>query len=1000
MNFEDYRLDQRARYADFVEAIRHILMAAVKAQGMAPHAITGRAKEPDSLAKKLKERGIDPASAIEKQIKDLAGARVVFLTNAQVERFLGASLIRDNFEVLDVNVHYPVPGTPTETKLFNSTNYHVALKPERLALPEYALFDGLKAEIQVQTLLNHAWSEMSHDTFYKEPEFRHVERAQFNLIKERMDTVMRDHLLPAGHDFDKIGRDFSLLLKADEDFEPTVERIKSSTNNDELIDAIGALEDIILPRLADRAAHFVKLVPSLMAAVERTRGAPPGKIETVVGDYEGESGEAVARKLSELLDHYRYCDPELTFHILVRMYSGAESETEQRVWLDVGDRFAEHDLDVWRLHGPAVQRIIVDRIAGLQQEVTAKAVPLLLSMLKQTLSAEVGGTSRGTFQTIVIHQGAVGPSKMLEAVRADAITVLERMLDAADDDTARTTVLDALRKASRPPFNGGNEALRTMVMRDAARVARIERALVEQSGLELRRQMEVRALNVHYWFQTVPPDMAGDTDLVAAQQTLVGELLELRDHLNSDPDFVLYKTLVGHDTVRPGAWDGDPFDYQATDAWREERFPAILAEIDEETAEDWIARLRRYVGEPIASGNGMPTNTFATRLSKEKPGVAIQLLLAIDDSLAPLLLSLIIGLTQAGQRETVLGFAADWLVQDRFLGDLAHWLGSEEVPDAELLTRVGARAIAATDDRAVLAAANAAAGLYVKGEDRRLIDHVFMPAVAYFTERKLAGWLRDAWDVRRGKLVSALDEAEARKLLQSFVDAPSVEYDTEQILKLVAERFPAAVLDFFETRVCRDRGDKAGRFDAIPYRSNELQIPLAQHPVLLVAATRRWYDREPHLHQFRGGRLVCNTFPAPTAEITAALGEFIARGSSDDLDFVLKTLQPYEGDGQIYPICMDIVDRLEPGDEMLRRVAIVLGETGVVSGEFGFVEAETEQHARLKAWLDDPRPKVKAFAEAQMRRAEQSMAWEQRRAQTDVEQMKRDWGGPAPEEPA
>jgi ppGpp synthetase/RelA/SpoT-type nucleotidyltranferase len=997
MNLEDYRLNQRTRYAEFVEAVQRILMAAVKTRGMAPHAITGRAKEPDSLAKKLKERGVDPASAIDEQIKDLAGARIVFLTNVQVERFLGSSLIHDNFEVLDVNVHYPVPGTPTETKLFNSTNYLVALKPDRLALPEYAQFAGLKAEIQVQTLLNHAWSEMSHDTFYKEPEFRHVERAQFDRVRERMDIVMRDHLLPAGHDFDKIGRDFALLLKADADFEPTIRTIDTSNSNDELAEAIGALEDVILPRLADRATHFVKLVPSLAAAVERTRGTPPGTIKTVAGDFEGESGEAVARKFSELLTHYRYCDPDLTFDILITMFAGAQNEAEQRLWLDLGNRFAEHDLDVWKLHGPAVQQIVVDRISGLESETAAKVRPLLLAMLEQTLSAEVGGTSRGTFQTIVIHQGTVAPSQMLGVVRADGITILERMLEAATDDVERTPILSALRRASRPPFHGGNEALRTMVMKDAARVARIERGLVKRSGLEIRRQMEVRALNVHYWFQAVPLDMVGDADLVAAQQALIAELLALRDQLNDDPDFVLYKTLVGHDTVRPGAWDGDPFDYQATDAWREERFPAILAEINDGTADAWIARFRRYLAVPIAPGDGGATNTFATRLANEKPSVAVKFLAAMDETLAPLLLSLIMGLSRAGRRETVLGFAADWIDQGRFLGDLARWLGSEEVPDAKLLAAVGAQAVAATDDWAVLAAANAAAGLFVKAEDQGLIDDVFMPTVAYFTERKLHGWLRSAWEARRGKLVSALDEAEARKLLQSLVEAPSVEYDAEQILRLVAERFPSAVLDFFETRIWRERGDDSGRFDAMPFSLHELQVPLARHPALLLAATRRWYDREPSLHQFRGGRLARNVFPAPTGEIADALSEFVARGERADLDFVLTTLQPYEGNEHIYPLCMDIVDRLEPGDEMLRRVTNVLGETGVVAGEFGFVEAETEQQARLKVWLDDPRPKVKAFAEAQIRRAEQSMAWEQRRAQRDVEQMRRDWGEPSRE---
>lgn len=49
MNFEDYRLEERNRYVEFVEAVRHILNAPVKAAGMKPHATTGRAKDVISL---------------------------------------------------------------------------------------------------------------------------------------------------------------------------------------------------------------------------------------------------------------------------------------------------------------------------------------------------------------------------------------------------------------------------------------------------------------------------------------------------------------------------------------------------------------------------------------------------------------------------------------------------------------------------------------------------------------------------------------------------------------------------------------------------------------------------------------------------------------------------------------------------------------------------------------------------------------------------------------
>lgn len=165
------------------------------------HAITGRAKYPESLRKKLLKREVDLAGAVDEAVKDLAGVRIVFLTNEEIGAFNGTYLLRENFEIISVNVHHAVPGTETETKLFDSTNYLVRLRPERLALAEYKPFEGLRAEIQVQTLLNHAWAEMGHDTIYKQPDLHNVGQKRLEAIRDRLDRVMREHLLPAGRLF-------------------------------------------------------------------------------------------------------------------------------------------------------------------------------------------------------------------------------------------------------------------------------------------------------------------------------------------------------------------------------------------------------------------------------------------------------------------------------------------------------------------------------------------------------------------------------------------------------------------------------------------------------------------------------------------------------------------------------------------------------------------------------------------------------------------------------
>jgi len=991
MTFDEYRLRDRAKYAAFVDAIKQVLAASVKAHAMVPHAITGRAKDPESLQKKLEDRKIDPNSAIDEQLKDLAGARVVFLTNRQVQGFLGSGIVHANFDVVSVNVHHAVPGTESETRLFSSTNYFVGLKPDRLALPEYAQFAGLKVEIQVQTLLNHAWAEMNHDTFYKAPEFRHVDPTLFEKTKQRMDEVMRKHLLPAGHDFDKVARDIMLLTKAEDAFEPAVATIRTSGSNDEIATAIETLDEIVMQRLAGRRERFLELLPDLLDTAARTRGTTATKIDTVLGPYDGETGEGVARKLASLLHHHRYCDPERSMAVLLDLFGSATDDGERGLWLEQGRRFAEHDLDVWRTHGPAVQRIVVDAIAKLDRAGTTNLQRLVVGMLEKVLSSEVGGTSRGVeMNTIQIHQGAVAPSDALKQVRGDAILILERMLGDAADDAERTRLLDALRQASQPPFHGGSPALRTMVMDDASRVASIERGLAPTCGLEVRREMEVRALHVHYAYSAMPPTMTDDEGLVAAQQNVVAQLLGLRADLNADEDYVLYKTLIGYDSVRPQAWATNPFDFQATDTWRQTLWPAIVARVDTEGAAAWTARIHRYLSEPLGTGSSVPLSNFSQELAKVRPAVALHLLSKMDDTLSPILLALLTGLDAVGRTDDIRRLADGWIMEGRHLDIIASWLATQNLPDATRLGAVVTQARAMDDRHAVLTAANAAARLWDKAPDPRLVADAFMPCVAHFTAVGQTDWIRRAWDIRQGGLVAALDEARSRSLLASFVQAPEIEHDGDRILATVADKRPPLVIDFLDERVRLDRDHAGERFDAIPFRSHDLPKVLARHPALLLSASRRWYDLYPAIHQFRGGRLVANVFPK-LAGVAGPLAALVAVGDRDDLAFALATLQPYDGIEEIYPICMDVVDRLEAGDDLLRRVSDALGETGVISGEFGHVELEEQQHRLLGRYLDDPRPKVRAFAQQARRHAEHSMAWEQRRAEQDVEQMRRDW---------
>src|SRR5713101_3029229 len=83
-----------------------------------------------------------------------------------------------------------------------------------------------------------------------------------------------------------------------------------------------------------------------------------------------------------------------------------------------------------------------------------------------------------------------------------------------------------------------------------------------------------------------------------------------------------------------------------------------------------------------------------------------------------------------------------------------------------------------------------------------------------------------------------------------------------------------------------------------------------------------------------------------------------------------------------------IVNQLPEGDKRLAAIEQALMSTGVVRGEFGFVEAYRTKKAEIQPWLSDTRPRVKRFAEQYERSVERAIGGEHRRAEQDLEMRK------------
>ena len=156
-----------------------------------------------------------------------------------------------------------------------------------------------------------------------------------------------------------------------------------------------------------------------------------------------------------------------------------------------------------------------------------------------------------------------------------------------------------------------------------------------------------------------------------------------------------------------------------------------------------------------------------------------------------------------------------------------------------------------------------------------------------------------------------------------------------------------------------------------------------------MSSAKQWFQEQPQLFAFRGGRLLANVFPEFTRKYGCIQTAIAAGGNPVDLAFLVKVLSSYSGREFTHDLTPTIIEALPANDRLLHRIGSALQATGGVRGEFDQVEAYRQKKQEVESWLDDPREEVRQFAVLDIYDLEQQFAAEQRRSEEDLEFRKR-----------
>ncbi len=998
MNFAEYAREGFNAYKEFAEAVAALLKEAIVAEDKYRlQEVRSRAKEPDSLRKKLRDRGLEASSAVENEIKDLAGCRVIFYTNTDVSRLLSSGLIHENFEVVDYKVHHPerdVEGS----ELYTSNHFVVKLTVDRLAQRGFGQFAGMRCEIQVQTILNHAWSEMAHDTVYKSPELDALGTRTLEEIKARMRRIAQEYLVPAGYEFQKVAADYDRLIegKALADEKP-LDAIVAAPDNNVRFDALVRFKDLVLPLYDNMAESYPVVVDRLITAAQAARATAPVSIETPYGNYAGKTFEQVLIPIGEILSYYRYVNPAKTFAAALALDDLAEARDAVKGVTDLAEvltKFSFHLTD----HGLRVQATLLDAIDALGPEGQDAHRRLLMPMLGNMLSLEVSGTTHHSAK-VEFKRGTLPASAELKDLRERAVHLLKAIFVRAETDAQRRAALQAIRTATRVPIQGGySDATQELIMRGAAEVIEFHTQILPGLSLELRQACEAWVNRLYLSYMELPDNMRAQPRLVDAQAPLIAAGLGFRDAVNADPEYVIFKTLVGYESVFPPAWANRSFHYAEAEAYRQTVFPELIDSVTDATAEAWLRRLDLFARVDGADGATFSSfGKFLGQLAEAKPEIVLGYLPRVDGPLKTFLPVMLNGLLKTDLRPQTLAVIDDWIAAGQNLALLAWQQRVADPFDEGLLSRILQRAIAVNEMATVTNVLIASADQF-DAHPGMLISEVFMPAIVFLEASGQYDWLRWQWTSWLGKgIIEGLDEASAERLLQALVRCPELEHNCEYMVASVAKNFPIKVLRFIGERIRLGKSEEApAAYDAVPFDPHmlkeALQAQLTKAPDAMLKEAQAWFQADRLRFPYGGARMVVSVFPAVDGELATCLMQIATEGDRGDLAFLVALMEAYNGQQFLYAILRVLVARLEHDDALLKVVARVFEQSGVVHGEFGYAELNAQRRRWIQPWLEDENDKVSAFGRKRIRELDATIASETRRAEIDIAMRRLSYG--------
>ena len=183
----------RPLYVKLSEVVKEILERVFEDTDIEIHTIDARAKTLESFSKKIH----DGVNFKPKEMQDLAGIRIICYIKSDEDKI--NHIIKKTFDIDNVRSRDKSKILGENLMGYQSVQYVAKFNSDRTKLGDFKKFEGIFFEIQVRTILQHAWAEIEHDRMYKNVKLPRRLRRRFYLVSGILEV--------ADNEFDQLHHD-------------------------------------------------------------------------------------------------------------------------------------------------------------------------------------------------------------------------------------------------------------------------------------------------------------------------------------------------------------------------------------------------------------------------------------------------------------------------------------------------------------------------------------------------------------------------------------------------------------------------------------------------------------------------------------------------------------------------------------------------------------------------------------------------------------------------